>query len=40
VNRLGTETSPYLLQHATASLAMPHERAAGFAGGPIEGVLK
>ncbi|HYZ19685.1 MAG TPA: hypothetical protein VE615_09070 [Gaiellaceae bacterium] len=41
MNRLAQETSPYLLQHAEASLATPaREGRAGFAGGAVLGVLQ
>jgi hypothetical protein len=41
VNRLAAETSPYLLQHAEAALALPIIRGrAGFAGATDSGVLQ
>src|SRR5215207_6519099 len=40
VNRLQQETSPYLLQHAEATLAVPLKGRAGFAGSTAGGVLQ
>jgi hypothetical protein len=41
MNRLASETSPYLLQHAKAALALPTVRGrAGFAGATVGGVLQ
>jgi hypothetical protein len=41
VNRLAHETSPYLLQHAEATLAAPTRRGrAGLAGATAGGVLQ